>query len=59
MTPAASTTLTVVGEGVDVSDVPTDSTNLALRAAALLASRAGVDDAEVSMTIQRGRPCSS
>jgi 4-diphosphocytidyl-2-C-methyl-D-erythritol kinase len=56
VTPAASTTLTVVGEGVDVSDVPTDSTNLALRAAVLLASRAGVDDAEVSMTIRKRIP---
>jgi len=54
--PASTTTLTVVGEGVDASDVPTDSTNLALRAAALLASRAGVDAAEVSMVVRKRIP---
>jgi 4-diphosphocytidyl-2-C-methyl-D-erythritol kinase len=43
VTPAASATLDVVGEGVDTSGVPTDSSNLALRAAALLADHAGVD----------------
>lgn len=42
VSPAAENTLTVSGEGVSVVDVPTDSTNLALRAAALLADRAGV-----------------
>jgi 4-diphosphocytidyl-2-C-methyl-D-erythritol kinase len=53
--PAAATTLTVLGEGVDTSDVPTDASNLALRAAALLASRAGVDG-EVSMSIRKRIP---
>ena len=56
--PAATTTLTVVGEGVDVSDVPTGPSNLALRAAVLLASRAGVDspDGKVAMTIRKRIP---
>jgi 4-diphosphocytidyl-2-C-methyl-D-erythritol kinase len=53
--PAAATTLTVVGEGVDVSDVPTGPSNLALRAAALLASHAGVD-APVSVTVRKRIP---
>ncbi len=53
--PATTTTLTVVGEGVDASDVPTDASNLALRAAALLASRAGVDGT-VSMSIRKRIP---
>ena len=47
VTPAESTTLTVVGEGVDVSDVPTDSGNLALRAAALLAKHAGLEGVRI------------
>lgn len=41
--PAAETTLRVVGDGVDVSAVPTDASNLVLRAARLLAERHSVD----------------
>ena len=52
---AASTTLTVVGEGVDPSGVPTDSSNLALRAAALLAEHAGVDE-PVAVSIRKRIP---
>lgn len=52
---AEETTLEVVSDGVDVSDVPTDSSNLALRAAALLASRAG-NDARVAMSIRKRIP---
>ena len=37
--------LTVYGDGVDVSEVPTDDTNLALRAARLLAEHRGLDEA--------------
>lgn len=37
--------VTVYGEGVDVSEVPTDGTNLALRAARLLAQHAGIEEA--------------
>lgn len=56
--PAAETTLTVGGEGVDVSDVPTDSANLALRAAALLAEHAGLgtEEAAVEMSIRKRIP---
>jgi 4-diphosphocytidyl-2-C-methyl-D-erythritol kinase len=36
--------LTVTGDGVDVSGVPTDGSNLALRAARLLAGRHGLDE---------------
>jgi 4-diphosphocytidyl-2-C-methyl-D-erythritol kinase len=53
--PAAEQSLTVIGEHVDVSDVPTDESNLALRAAALLALRHGRDDA-VEMTIRKRIP---
>lgn len=53
--PADATTLEVVGDGVDVSEVPTDASNLALRAAALLASRAGVDG-RVAMSIRKRIP---
>jgi len=55
VTPAAATTLTVVGEGVDVVDVPTDASNLAVRAAELLASRAGVDG-RVAISIRKRIP---
>ena len=55
VSPAAATTLTVLGEGVDVSDVPTDASNLVLRAASLLASHAGVDES-VEMTIRKRIP---
>jgi 4-diphosphocytidyl-2-C-methyl-D-erythritol kinase len=56
--PAATTTLTVMGEGVDVSDVPTEGSNLALRAARLLADRAGIapDVAGVAMAIRKRIP---
>jgi 4-diphosphocytidyl-2-C-methyl-D-erythritol kinase len=55
VTPAASTTLTVVGEGVEVVDVPTDASNLAVRAARLLASHAEVD-AQVAISIRKRIP---
>lgn len=53
--PADETRLSVVGEDVDVSEVPTDSSNLALRAAALLASRSGVEGS-VAMSIRKRIP---
>lgn len=58
VTPAATTTLTVSGDGVDVVDVPTDSSNLAVRAAALLAAHAGLaeDDTGVEMRIRKRIP---
>jgi 4-diphosphocytidyl-2-C-methyl-D-erythritol kinase len=55
VTPAASTTLTVTGEGVDVSAVPTNATNLAVRAADLLAAHAGVEGG-VSISIRKRIP---
>jgi 4-diphosphocytidyl-2-C-methyl-D-erythritol kinase len=55
VTAAGSTTLTVVGDGVDTSGVPTDASNLALRAAALLADHAGVEG-EVAVTIRKRIP---
>lgn len=42
--PALGDTLTVYGDGIDVSQVPTDGTNLALRAARLLAAHHGLDE---------------
>lgn len=55
---AAGTTLTVVGEDIEVSDVPRDPANLALRAAALLGSHAGLAPADmgVAMTIRKRIP---
>lgn len=53
--PARRTTLSVAGDGVDVSDVPLDSSNLALRAARLLAARHGIDDG-VDMSILKRIP---
>lgn len=53
--PAREQSLTVVGEGVDVSGVPTDGSNLALRAASLLAAHHGRDDA-VEMEIHKRIP---
>jgi len=47
--------LTVSGEDVDVADVPTDESNLALQAASLLALRHGRDDA-VEMSIRKRIP---
>lgn len=53
---SSATTLSVVGDGVDVTDVPTGPGNLALRAAALLAEHAGVADAAVEMSIHKRIP---
>jgi 4-diphosphocytidyl-2-C-methyl-D-erythritol kinase len=53
--PAREQSLTVVGEDVDVSGVPTDETNLALRAASALALRHGIDDG-VEMLIRKRIP---
>lgn len=47
--------LTVSGEDIDVSDVPTDESNLALQAASLLALHHRRDDA-VEMTIRKRIP---
>ncbi len=48
--------LTCVGhDGVDVSDVPLDATNLALRAARLLATHAGVDR-PLALHLDKGIP---
>ncbi len=51
--PAAATSLSVVGEGVDVSDVPTDASNLAWRAAELLAARHGMDEGVEMVILKR------
>lgn len=51
VTRADATTLAVAGE-VDVTEVPTDRGNLALRAAALLAEHAGLDDAEAAVRVE-------
>jgi len=53
--PAAEETLTVYGDGVDVSDVPQDSSNLVLKAARLLAAHHGVDEG-VEMHIHKRIP---
>ena len=53
--PSQEQSLTVVGEDVDVSDVPTDESNLALQAASLLALRHGLDDG-VEMVIRKRIP---
>lgn len=53
--PAAEDSLTVYGDGVDVSDVPQDDRNLALRAARLLAAHHGVDEG-VEMHIHKRIP---
>jgi len=52
---SASTSLTVSGEDIDVSDVPTDGSNLALKAAALLAAHHDVDEG-VEMHIRKRIP---
>jgi 4-diphosphocytidyl-2-C-methyl-D-erythritol kinase len=52
---AAADTVAVVAEGVDASVVPLDPTNLALRAARLLAEHSGVDE-HVEMTIRKRIP---
>lgn len=58
VSPAAGTTLTVSGEGVHPLDVPTDRSNLAVRAAELLAAHAGIPkaDAGVEMHIRKRIP---
>ena len=54
--PAAEFSITVEGvDGTDVADVPLDGTNLALRAARLLAERGGVDEA-VALHVRKGVP---
>lgn len=53
--PADEDSLTVYGEGVDVADVPTDGSNLALRAARLLAEHHGLD-AAVEVRIHKRIP---
>ena len=55
VTASEATALTVVGEGVDTSGVPTDRSNLALRAAELLAEHAGVE-ADVTISIRKRIP---
>ncbi|HEX6247158.1 MAG TPA: 4-(cytidine 5'-diphospho)-2-C-methyl-D-erythritol kinase [Nocardioidaceae bacterium] len=49
---APETSLTVLGDGVDVSEVPTDGRNLAGRAAALLAQHAGLAPQETAVAIE-------
>lgn len=55
---AATSSVTVEGLGVEVSGVPADETNLAVRAAVLLAGHGGLDPAEaaVAMTIRKRIP---
>jgi 4-diphosphocytidyl-2-C-methyl-D-erythritol kinase len=53
--PAEADVLTVYGDGVDVSDVPTDATNLALMAARLLAKHHGTGE-HVEMHIHKRIP---
>lgn len=54
--PADADVVTVSGDGVDVSEVPTDASNLALRAVHLLARHHGRDDLAVSMHIRKRIP---
>ena len=53
VTPADALTVTVLGDGAD--QVPTDGSNLAVRAAALLAMETGRSPA-VGLTIRKGIP---
>lgn len=55
---ADATTLTVSSDGVDASDVPTDASNLALRAVALLSDHAGLspDEARVRVHVHKRIP---
>ncbi|HSV40625.1 MAG TPA: 4-(cytidine 5'-diphospho)-2-C-methyl-D-erythritol kinase [Nocardioidaceae bacterium] len=53
--PAESDILTVYGDGVDASDVPTDGSNIALKAARLLAKHHSVDE-YVEMHIHKRIP---
>lgn len=48
---ADATALTVSADGVDASDVPTDSSNLALRAVALLSEHAGLSQAVTGVRV--------
>jgi 4-diphosphocytidyl-2-C-methyl-D-erythritol kinase len=50
------TSLTVSGDGVDVSEVPTDETNLVLRALDVLASHHARDDLAVSLHLRKRIP---
>jgi 4-diphosphocytidyl-2-C-methyl-D-erythritol kinase len=52
---AAADTVAVVADGVDATVVPLDPTNLALRAARLLATHGGVDE-HVELTIRKRIP---
>lgn len=52
--PGSGISLTVTGR--DAAAVPNDATNLAVRAALLLAERVGVPDADVSMHLRKGIP---
>ena len=58
VTAAGSTTLSLSPDGVAAVDVPTDRSNLALRAAALLAAHAGIPprEAGVAMHIRKRIP---
>jgi 4-diphosphocytidyl-2-C-methyl-D-erythritol kinase len=53
--PAARTTLTVSGGGVDVRDVPTDESNLAFRAVRALAEHVG-EDLQVAVHLHKNIP---
>ncbi|MGH3330711.1 MAG: 4-(cytidine 5'-diphospho)-2-C-methyl-D-erythritol kinase [Nocardioidaceae bacterium] len=53
--PGDEDTLALIGEGVDVSDVPVDESNLAMKAAALLAAHHGIDEG-VEMVIRKRIP---
>ncbi len=54
--PADTDRLSVSGEGVDVSAVPTDASNLALRAVHLLAAHHGRDDLGVDVHLRKRIP---
>ena len=53
---ADRTSLTVSGDGIDVSDVPTDGSNLVLRAVEALAAHHGRDDLTASMHLRKRIP---
>jgi 4-diphosphocytidyl-2-C-methyl-D-erythritol kinase len=53
---ADRTSLTVSGDGVDVSAVPTDATNLVMRAVQTLARHHGREDLTVSMHLRKRIP---
>jgi 4-diphosphocytidyl-2-C-methyl-D-erythritol kinase len=52
--PASGISITVTGR--DAASVPADESNLAVRAAMLLAERIGVPDADVSLHLRKGIP---